>query len=216
MSDGREPAWLDRLAHDLRGPLAPLQTASYLLQRDDLDPARRTELLELVERQTHRLARMLDELDDWRRVGHGNLLGARETSDLALLLDYALVACGLGGTVVQGADVVAEVEADAQRLTQVLRTLLDYAIVRDGQTPALVLASGDGRARLKATLRGPAPSAEEAAALLARPESDPYDHGLGLRLPLAREIVRAHGGELSASVEDDHLVLRCELPLSGH
>ena len=56
------PAWLDRLAHDLRGPLAPLQTASYLLQRDDLDPARRTELLVLLERQTQRLARMLDEL----------------------------------------------------------------------------------------------------------------------------------------------------------
>src|SRR3546814_13244690 len=52
MSD--EPAWLDRLAHDLRGPLAPLQTASYLLQRDALDPARRTELRELLDRQTHR------------------------------------------------------------------------------------------------------------------------------------------------------------------
>ena len=38
---GPDYAWLDRLAHDLRGPLAPLQTASYLLQRDDLDETRR-------------------------------------------------------------------------------------------------------------------------------------------------------------------------------
>ena len=60
--------WLDRLAHDLRGPLAPLQTASYLLQREDLDPARRQELLGMLERQTRRLGRMLDEIDDWARA----------------------------------------------------------------------------------------------------------------------------------------------------
>lgn len=212
MSD--EPAWLDRLAHDLRGPLAPLQTASYLLQRDDLDPARRTELLELLERQTHRLARMLDEFEDWRRIGRGNLIGPCETSELALLLDYALVGSGLGGTPVQGDDAVVEVEADAQRLTQALRTLLDFAIARDGQAPGIALHSGDGRAHLRATLRGPAPPAEEAAALLEQPQSDPYDQGLGLRLLLAREIVRAHGGELSAVLADDHLVLHCELPLA--
>jgi len=209
-------AWLDRLAHDLRGPLAPLQTASYLLQREDLDPARRAELLVLLERQTQRLARMLDELDDWRRIGRGNHLGPLESSEMAMLLDYALVGSGLGGTPVDDDGRIAVVEVDAQRLTQMLRTMLDYAVARDGRPPALTLHSGDGRVRLQATLAGPPPSADEAAELFAQPQADPFDQGLGLRLPMAREIVRAHGGELNALVVDDRLVLRCELPLASH
>ena len=36
--------WLDRLAHDLRGPLMPLQTAAYLLRSGHLEPERQQEL----------------------------------------------------------------------------------------------------------------------------------------------------------------------------
>src|SRR3546814_998174 len=119
--------WLDRLAHDLRGPLAPLQTASYLLQRDDLDPLRRQELLAMVERQTRRLGSMLDELNDWVRAGQQRLLGPREHCEPALLLDYALVGSGLAGTAVDEDGNIAVVDGDPQRLTQLLRALLDYA-----------------------------------------------------------------------------------------
>ena len=214
MSAHHDPAWLDRLAHDLRGPLAPLQTATYLLQREDLDPARRTELLALLERQTQRLGRMLDELDDWRRIGRGKLIGALESSELALLLDHALVASGLAGTPVDDDGIEAGVRVDAQRMTQALRTLLDYGMARDGSAPALSLRTAGQRSRLELTMHGPAPAAEEAAALFGQPQADPFDEGLGLRLPLAREIVRAHGGELGAVIAGDRLVLRCELPLA--
>lgn len=213
MSGSADPTWLDRLAHDLRGPLSPLQTAIYLLQRDDLDPARRQELLGLLERQTRRLARMLDELDDWTRAGRSGLLGQRERSELALLLDYAVGGSGLTGVAVEDDGVPVEVEVDAQRLTQLLRTLLDYANARGG-TPRLALGSGEGRAWIEARMPGPVPAPAELATLLERPQADPYDQGLGLRLPLAREIARAHGGELTARIDDDLLVLRCELPLA--
>jgi len=213
MNDGGGNTWLDRLAHDLRGPLAPLQTATYLLQREDLDPARRAELLAMLERQAQRLARMLDELDDWRRIGRGSLLGTRQESELALLLDHALVASGLAGTPVEDDGVAAGVRVDAQRMTQVLRTLLDYSLARDGVAPALALRRDDSRSSLELTLSGPPPADTEVATLFDQPQADPFDEGLGLRLPLAREIVRAHGGELSATVAGGRLVLRCELPL---
>ncbi len=208
-----DATWLDRLAHDLRSPLAPLQTASYLLQRDDLDPARRQELLAMLERQTRRLALMLDELDDWTRAGRGRLLGKSERCELALLLDYALVGSGLAGTPVEDTGAGAEVEGDQQRVTQLLRTLLDYAIARDA-APRLALRSGGGRAQVEVRMPGPVPGAEDLAALLERPQPDPFDQGLGLRLMLARAIARAHGGELTAAVDDGALVLRAELPLA--
>jgi signal transduction histidine kinase len=210
---GTSVPWLDRLAHDLRGPLSPLQTASYLLQRDDLDPARRLELLQMLERQSRRLARMLDELEDWARAGQDRLLGARESCEIALLLDYALTGAGLAGTPVDDDGAIAVVEGDSRRLTQLLRTLLDFAVARGG-APALSLRSGDGRATVEAVLPGPSPAEGDLPALFEQREEEPFDEGLGLRLMLARQIARAHGGELVAAIAGDRLVLRCELPLA--
>lgn len=203
-------AWLDRLAHDLRGPLAPLQTASYLLQRDDLDEPRRKELLAMLERQVRRLGSMLEELGDWVRAGRGNLLGQLEPCEPVLLLDYALVGAGLGGTPVDDDGTIAMVRGDAQRLTQLLRTVLDFASAHDAK-PAISLRSGNGRLRIGITLPGVV--VESPDALVDSPQGEPFDEGLGLRLLLAREIARAHDGDLLAGQEDGDLVFRCELPL---
>jgi len=212
MSDATVP-WLDRLAHDLRGPLSPLQTASYLLQRDDLDPARRQELLLLLERQSRRMARMLDELEDWARAGQDRLLGAREPCEPVLLLDYALVGAGLAGTPVDDDGTIAVVDGDPRRLTQLLRTLLEFSIARGGP-PALRLRSTAERVAIEVVLPGPAPNADALPALLEDRQTEPFDEGLGLRLLLARRIALAHGGDLVAAIAGDHLVLRCELPLA--
>jgi signal transduction histidine kinase len=205
-------AWMDRLAHDLRGPLGPLQTASYLLQRDDLDPQRRQELLALLERQTRRLAGMLDELDDWTRARRGRLLAQPERCELALLVDYALVGSGLAGTPVDGADDIVEVEGDQQRLVQLLRTLLDYAVAMSG-TPRLALGSSEGRGWVEVRMPGWAADANALDALFERPQADPFDQGLGLRLMLARGIADAHDGSLGVANGDDGPAMRLELPL---
>ena len=209
---GPDAAWLDRLAHDLRGPLAPLQTATYLLQRDDLDDDRRKELLAMLERQVRRLGAMLEELGDWVRVGRGKLLGKTEPCEPVMLLDHALVGAGLAGTPVDDDGAIAVVDGDPQRLTQLLRTLLDFARAR-GATPMISLRSSGARIAIRIAL--PGVRVEAPGELVESQEGDPFDEGLGLRLLLAREIARAHGGELSAGNDGDALVFRCELPLSG-
>lgn len=208
---GADDAWLDRLAHDLRGPLAPLQTATYLLQRDDLDEARRKELLAMLERQVRRLGAMLEELGDWVRVGRGKLVGKTEPAEPVMLLDHALVGAGLAGTPVDDDGAIAVVDGDAQRLTQMLRTLLDFSRAR-GATPAISLRSGDARIAIRIAL--PGVRVESAGELVESQEGEPFDEGLGLRLLLAREIARAHGGDLSAGNDGDALEFLCELPLS--
>src|SRR3546814_3275445 len=72
------------------------------------------------------------ELDDWTRAGRGRLLGEREEVELALLLDYALVGSGIRDARVDDDGNVALVAGDPQRLTQLLRTLLDFALSRGG------------------------------------------------------------------------------------
>ena len=215
MTDGAR--WFDRIAHDLRGPLSPLQTAAWLLKSDadGLDPERRRELVGIIERQSRRMARMVDELGDWSRAQQGRLLGTREPCALSTVVDLAVGAipgCNLDPWV--DAECAAlQVECDQHRLLQALKSLLEYAIAHGGA--ALSVACSDGMARIDIVAGDVPVDAEAMRWLLEQPDPAPFDEGLGLRLPLALSIIEAHGGTLSA-VQDasGRLCLRCTLPAS--
>lgn len=212
MTDDSPVRWLDRLAHDLRGPLTPLQTAAFLLRSGQVHGDRQQELLGVIERQTQQLGRMIDELADWTRIGRDRLLGPREACEPALLVDYARGSELASATVVDNQADAALVDGDPVRLTQLLRILVEYATVR-GRAPAhITLTEVGDRLRIDVLGAGPAPDAAQLATLLTEPQAEPFDEGLGLRLLVARAIAEGHGGSLQASSADGHLLLRCELP----
>lgn len=62
------PSWFDRCAHDLRGPLSPVQTAVYLLRNGGGAEAEREELLTMIERQCAQMVGMIDELSFWSNL----------------------------------------------------------------------------------------------------------------------------------------------------
>jgi signal transduction histidine kinase len=215
LSDGAH--WFDRIAHDLRGPLSPLQTAAWLLKSDaeKMDPERRRELVEIIERQSRRLARMVDELGDWSRAQQARLLGAREPCPLQHLVDLAVGAipgCGIEPDV--GGDCAGlQVDCDQHRLVQALKSLLEYALAHGDA--ALSMGCVDGVARIGILAGGVPVDAESLPRLLAQPDPAPFDEGLGLRLLLARAIIEAHGGTLSATTDAaGKLRLACTLPAS--
>lgn len=208
-----DPRWLDRIAHDLRGPLSPLQTAAWLLKRDGatLDEARRQELADIVERQSRRLARMVDELGDWARARQGRLLGERGACALPELVDLAIGAvpgCTAEPHVDPGCASIA-VECDQHRLVQALRTMLEYA----GAGASVALSCREGMAMVD--IAGEGLGSGNAGRLLEEPDPAPSDEGLGLRLLLARAVVEAHGGELTSGEAQGRLRLVCQLPASG-
>lgn len=210
------PRVFDRLAHDLRGPLSPLQTAVYLLRHDDVDEQRRLELLDIIDRQTTRLTDMLQEASDWNHAQHGRLLAHREVAELAMILE---VACAPPYSVV-GRELrldtslqAACIDGDAQRLAQMFGSLVAYA--RVGADSIAVEGTRDGKL-LEVTIRsrgGQAAAVTEE--LLAQPDPAPFDGGLGLRLPIATAIAQAHGGSLRAFARDDGIEFRIELPIAS-
>ena len=211
--------WLDRLAHDLRGPLTPLQTAAYLLKSGQLEPARQQELFEMIDRQTRRLGRMIEEVSDWSRASQGRLLGVQDSYEPALLLDFAV------SSVVPGRRVLpaitddsngSHVHGDQLRLVQLLRTMVEYAAARaDGRAPTLHLWREQQVLRIDVADDAATPDPAQLAALLDEPLPEPYDEGLGMRLLIARAIAEAHGGTLAAeAVATGGLQLRCTLPLA--
>lgn len=209
--------WLDRIAHDLRGPLMPLQTATYLLRSGQVDVERQAELYAVIERQTRQLAGMIDEFDDWTRASQQRLLGARERCDPALLLDYARSGGGDAAGIANVEDHAdgAEVDGDPVRLTQLFRSLIEYAAARAGAAPDISLQVAGDRLVVDVLAAGAAPDAPQLALLFEQPQPEPFDSGLGLRLLVARAIAEAHAGTVAAQEADGRLRLRCELPLAA-
>jgi K+-sensing histidine kinase KdpD len=216
---GRPLEWLDRLAHDLRGPLAPLQTAAYLLKSGQLEPERQQELFHLLDRQTRRLGRMVDEIGDWARASQGRLLGTCDGYEAGALLEVSLA--GIPGSLDLAPTIAAHagqalVHGDQRRLVQLLRKLIEHAFARhEGHAPRIDMRRVGPLLRIDITDSGPTPDPAQLAVLLSEPLPEPADEGLGLHLLIANSIAQAHGGHLLASVADGGgLRLRCELPLA--
>lgn len=212
--------WLDRLAHDLRGPLTPLQTAVYLLRSERLEPARQAELLELMDRQTRRLGRMIDEVGDWSRASQGRLVVSSEVVEAALVVDMACGAVPAVGGVSVSADFTADagackVRCDMQRLVQLLRTVLEHAIARSGVAPRVSGARTADGLLIEIIDNGPPLDPVSRDGLLTEPLPEPVDEGLGLRLLIAAAIAQAHEGRLQVDEHDGGgLRWRLQLPLA--
>lgn len=214
-------AWFDRIAHDLKGPLAPLQTAAFLLKSDALPPERQRELVTLIERQTRRLDRMIGEFGDWSRASRNALVARRAPCELALVLDLAIGSvpgCQSVARVAPGLE-RAHVEGDEGRLTQLFGTLLAHAGWRDPtRSPDVTVEpAGDAAVCIGVEDHGPALAPDVLATLLGEPSAVPFDEGLGLRLPIAAAIAAAHGGSLRAEPVTPGFGLRllCTLPLAA-
>lgn len=197
--------FLDRLAHDLRGPLSPLQTAAYLLKRPDMDAARQRELVEIVDRQSARLSAMVGEIGDWIRAQQQRLVTHREVTPLDMLLELATGPLG-ADVQVRFAPGVAEqgIDGDPQRLVQMFGTLGAFARARRPDAPLRVDVQPADAGQVRVTFEAPGDELPAAMVeeLFVAQQPAPFDDGLGLRLIIARCIAEAHGGGLDASTHD--------------
>jgi signal transduction histidine kinase len=105
------------------------------------------------------------------------------------------------------------VDGDPSRLTQLLRTLLEYAA--RSRPVQLSMRIMDAHVRIDVIDTGANTDSALLATLLEQPMPEPYDEGLGLRLLVARAIAEAHDGTLQAdAAPGGGLRLRCELPIA--
>lgn len=210
------PEWFQRVAHDLRDPLSPLQTAVYLLRSGDITEEERGRMLELIERQGVRLAGMIDELSDCLRAERGRLLGRRSQVDLAMLAALGIARADAAPLRFDDDGVGLHVLGDDSRLLQLLRILRELRLSPEEVLPAPLFLERDGRhARLHRRLACLPDFLEDPTRLLEGPLPVTLgNNGLGLQLPLAAAIARGHDGHMRAEVEPDgRVALIAELPL---
>lgn len=206
----RTRVFLGTLAHELRNPLMPLSTAARLL-RADTSSGTRDDALRIIERQVALLERLVDDLMDTTRIAAGKVDLKVEVLDLTEVFQAAAEAVrpvarsrGQELQVVPIAGAVP-VRADAQRLQQVFANLLDNAVKYTPQGGKIVFnlttEGGDAITRVEDTGIGMSADILPRVFDLFTQEESSRQHargGLGLGLPLVRELVELHGGTVQA------------------
>jgi signal transduction histidine kinase len=206
--DRRKDEFLAMLAHELRNPLAAISNAVAVLEklgRHDDDTSR---IRTIIGRQTHHLARLVDDLLDVARVTTGRIVVERRPVALAEVARRALQAFEAAGKTAHH-EVVLKTDSvwvigDASRLEQVVANLLDNALrytARGGRVIVSVQRdAAEAVLRVSDTGRGiPSALLPQIFDLFVRGGgSHARADGLGLGLTLVRRLVELHGGSVEA------------------
>ena len=196
-------------SHELRTPLTPLelQLEAVLRAVSPNDHALR-ERVERAKRQSGRLVRLVDGLLDASRLAAGRLELEPEHFDCRTLVLEALdqvrdEATRAGSTLALQSEGPTDGYWDRQRLGQALANLLANAIKYGAGGPVLVsLVGSEEKLAISCTDHGIGIPAEALELIFGRFErAAPSRHygGLGLGLYVARQLARAHHGEISVT-----------------
>ena len=193
------------VAHELRTPLSVIQGRLEGLL-DGVYPRDDDRLNELLE-DTKTLARLVEDLRTLANAESGMLPLHKEPTDLAVLIQevvdsFAAEADSAGVSV--GADAGSHgplVDVDPLRIRQVLVNLVSNAIHHTprGGTVRVAAAMEAERAVVTVSDTGSGIPAEELPRIFDRFYKGRTSRGSGLGLTIVKNLVLAHGGEISAA-----------------
>jgi len=202
-NDASRRRLLADVSHELRTPLTVMQgTLEGIL--DGIYPADEAHLVPVLE-ETRVLARLIDDLRTLSLSEAGVLRLHREPTDLARLIDEVVAghrAAADEAGVSIGLEMPADLpvlEVDPARIRQVVGNLVVNAVRFTPAGGRISVDAGEGADGVWVRVRdtGPGIGSEELAHVFDRFYRSPGSSGSGLGLPIARNLVQAHGGEIS-------------------
>ena len=202
------------VSHELRTPIGALRATLENLV-DGVEPVD-ARTLEGMLAQVDRLGRLVEQLLDLSKLESGAVpleRGRFRAGSLVerVVRDWRDRAEECGVRLESGVDAALEMEADEERMLQVLENLVANAIRHAPEGSRVVLRAHrlDGRARLEVVDEGPGIPAAEAERVFERfyrvdSARSGSEGGTGLGLAIARWIVELHGGEIRAETAEPH------------
>jgi predicted ATPase/signal transduction histidine kinase/tRNA A-37 threonylcarbamoyl transferase component Bud32 len=210
--------FLSIASHELKTPLTSIQLQSQVIKRrlakgdaSALSPEALVKLVEQTDRQTARLARLVDEMLDVSRINAGRFTLYMERHDLATLVRETADRCELvisqaGSKVTVDTPGPIMCQLDTFRMEQVVLNLLTNA-ARYGEGKPIevtVRAEPGGCAEIAVRDHGRGIAGDNQSRIFERFEratSMNESSALGLGLYIAREIVQGHGGTIRVESE---------------
>lgn len=211
LANSAKDEFLAMVSHELRTPLGPIMGWARFLQQHEIDAAARLRAAEVILRNVHLEAQLVEDLLDVSRIVTGKLSIERVPISMVAVLDAAIEtvatsASSKGVTLRFGGEFdVPPVTGDARRLQQVISNLLVNAIKftpPDGQI-RLTAAADHKSVAITVADTGEGIPAELLPQIFDRFRQGGQgaglsSGGLGIGLSIVREIVTAHGGTVVA------------------
>ncbi|MEO5596489.1 MAG: response regulator [Lysobacteraceae bacterium] len=210
-ADRRKDEFLATLAHELRNPLAPIQSALNVYRMVPKAEARE-QLLGTMERQLLLLVRLIDDLLDVSRITRGKLTLRKqqvEVNDvLAAAVETArpLIESSGHALRIDIRDGERSLYADSQRLAQVFANVLNNACKYTEPGGTIWLGASAAADELVVSIR------DSGIGLTTEQRTHIFDlfmqvdaslerarGGLGIGLTLVRRLVEMHGGQVQVS-----------------
>ncbi len=210
------------VSHELRTPLTVIQGNLEALL-DGVYPADAAHLQPILE-ETRLMERLIEDLRTLTLAEAGSLALHREPTDIGALLTeaaagYRTQADEAGVTLtVTAAPRLPTVDVDPSRIREVVANLLTNALrytLRDGKVAVSAAVAGDN---VEVTVHdtGSGIPRDQLDRIFDRFYRSPDSPGSGLGLPIAKSLVEAHGGLMTAaSGPGDGTTVRFTLPSSS-
>lgn len=194
------------LAHEIRNPLASISGAAGILRRSAVSNDRREEVLEIIEKESQRLNVMLTNFLDFARPRPPQLKLTPIAPTLHRVI--AVASHSLGNRRIpidlHVSENDPEVLVDNEQLQQVLLNMLMNAIQASSDGQRVVMTTRVEPDRLWVDVRDQGIGVKpEHVDRLFDPFFTTKEHGTGLGLPVAHEIVRSIGGMLKVTHNED-------------
>ena len=201
--DERRRRLLADLGHELRTPLTVIRGEIEAV----LDGLHQPESLSYVIDEVELMERLLEDLRVLALAEAGRLQLHREQTDVEELLNdvvasftSAMEANGVRSVLNVESD-IAEIEVDHHRIHQVLANLASNAITQMAEGGTLTINARQDQAALviEVSDTGPGISEDRLEHIFERFVKAGDSAGTGLGLSIARDLIEAHGGNLSAA-----------------
>lgn len=227
--DRLRSAVLSNVSHELRTPLTGILGSAQNLRdgvAGGLTQAQR-EYVQMIESDSGRLIRVVNELLEWGRLQSGHIELQRAPVAVYPLLDEVFMllrpaaqrrAVNLELAFV---DPTVRVEADADKLKQILLNLVDNAVKFSRPDSSVQVRAEPAPTGLRILVedQGPGVPAEDMPHLFERffrGRSSSAAPGSGLGLAIARNLARLHGGDITLkSSPGSGSVFTLDLPMAA-
>jgi len=207
---------ISEIVHEMRTPLTSIIAYADLMQRSDATLPQCSQFSNIVQREAERINDMANNFLELARLESGRASLARDPIDLSTVIHMSVNVLKPQADVKQIALLVdapttlPPVKGDAQRLHQALLNLLSNAIkyCRPGDKVTTTARCEEDHLSVSVTDTGPGIPADALPNVFERfyrvPGTEDQALGTGLGLTITRQIVEAHGGEISVSSEEGH------------
>jgi heavy metal sensor kinase len=212
------------VSHELRTPLTVMRSEVDVSLASDALSADARAVLESTREEAERMTGIVENLLTLARIDEEGLQLIRRTCNMRDIAEATArelrPLAGQRGVTITVAGDKCTVEADPDRLQQVVRNLLDNAIRYSPRCGTITIETADRHAAVELEIRdegpgiGPADLEHVFERFYRGDPSGPHaGQGSGLGLAICREIAKAHGGEISvASAVGRGSTFRVRLP----